>query len=80
MQLSPMAEGLDSYSMTFHDTASIRESAKPYVYLLNVYGIVQRQAPTNAGPKRARSLQAIMATMLSRAGLFTRGGGAPLPT
>lgn len=74
MQLGPMAEGLDSYSMTFRDTASIRESAKPYVYLLNVYGIVQGDTNNAYGPK-GEVTRAIMATMLSRALTFMEERG-----
>ena len=41
MQQEPMAQNLTSYSMSFADTASISQVLRPYVYLLNTYGIVQ---------------------------------------
>lgn len=41
MQLAPLAQSLTSYSMSFADTASISAALKPYVYLLNMYGIVR---------------------------------------
>lgn len=80
MQLGPMAKELDSYAMAFTDTASISEAAKPYVYLLNVYGIVQGDTDNAYGPKGAVT-RAIMATMLSRAIAFMdeRGTVVDLP-
>lgn len=41
MQLEPLARGLSSYSMNFEDASSISQALQPYVYLLNMYGIVQ---------------------------------------
>ena len=52
--------------MSFDDTASISESAKPSVYLLSVYGIVQGDQNNDFGPD-GQVTRAIMATMLSRA-------------
>ena len=66
MQLGPMSERLSSYPMSFDDTASISESAKPSVYLLSVYGIVQGDQNNDFGPD-GQVTRAIMATMLSRA-------------
>ena len=41
MQLAPLAQSLTSYPMSFADTTSISASLQPYVYLLNMYGIVK---------------------------------------
>ena len=64
MQLGPMSERLSSYPMSFDDTASISESAKPSVYLLSVYGIVQGDQNNDFGPD-GQVTRAIMATILT---------------
>ena len=66
MQLGPMAERLTTYSMNFTDTNTISRDAQPYVYLLNIYGIVQGDEK-NAFSPRLDVTRAVMATMLSRA-------------
>ncbi|MCI2105827.1 MAG: S-layer homology domain-containing protein [Intestinimonas sp.] len=80
MQLGPMADHLTSYGMSFTDTASISQSDRPYVYLLNIYGIVQGDTDNAFGPK-GDVTRAIMATMLSRAIAFMdeRGISVDLP-
>ena len=66
MQLGPMAERLNSYSMAFSDVNSISTANQPYVYLLNIYGIVQGDT-NNAFAPKSEVDRAVMATMLSRA-------------
>ena len=66
MQLEPMAQNLTSYSMSFADTASISQVLRPYVYLLNTYGIVQGNAANQFMPQGSLT-RAEMATMLRRA-------------
>lgn len=63
--LGEMAEHLPSYSMTFADTAAIAQSRKPYVYLLNTYGIVEGTAENKFEPKSTLT-RMVSATMLSR--------------
>ena len=41
MQLEPLAESLTSYNTTFDDSTSISAALRPYVYLLNSYGIIK---------------------------------------
>lgn len=80
MQLGPMAEHLTAYAMGFTDTDTITQADRPYVYLLNIYGIVQGDTNNAFGPK-GYVTRAIMATMLSRAIAFMdeRGITADLP-
>ena len=66
MQLEPMANNLTSYSMSFADTASISQVLRPYVYLLNTYGIVQGNTANEFMPQGSLT-RAEMATMLRRA-------------
>ena len=66
MQLEPMAQNLTSYSMSFADTASISQALRPYVYLLNTYGIVQGNTANEFMPQGSLT-RAEMATMLRRA-------------
>lgn len=82
MQLGPMAERLTTYSLSaFSDSAAIADSAKPYVYLLNIYGIVQGDTDKAFGPK-LEVTRAVMSTMLSRSLAFMEEHGieADLPT
>lgn len=65
MQLGPMAERLTTYSMSFTDTNTISSEDQPYVYLLNIYGIVQGDQ-NNAFTPKLPVTRAVMATMLSR--------------
>ncbi|NCB63147.1 MAG: S-layer homology domain-containing protein [Clostridia bacterium] len=65
LQLGPMAERLSAYSMSFTDVNSISASNQPYVYLLNIYGIVKGDENNKFLPKSNVS-RAVMATMLSR--------------
>lgn len=74
MQLGPMSEKLSSYPLNFRDTASIRESAKPSVYLMGAYGIVQGDENNNFDPN-GNVTRAVMATMLSRAVEFMENYG-----
>ncbi len=65
MGLDKLADSLESYSMTFADVSSITEAYKPYVYLLNAYGIVQGTTDNKFEPKSSLN-RAVSATMLSR--------------
>lgn len=65
LQLGPMAERLNAYSMSFSDVSSISAANQPYVYLLNIYGIVKGDEFNKFMPKSNVS-RAVMATMLSR--------------
>lgn len=65
MGLDRLAESLSSYSMTFTDLASITTAKRPYVYLLNVYGIVQGTTDNKFEPQLSVN-RAVSATMLSR--------------
>lgn len=80
MQLAPLAQSLTSYSMSFADTASISAALKPYVYLLNMYGIVRGDQANRFLPNGDLT-RAEMATMLRRAIDFMeeRGIYAELP-
>lgn len=51
MQLGPMADRLTSYPLTFDDASSIASDAKPSVYLLHVYGIVEGDQFNDFSPK-----------------------------
>ncbi len=66
MQLEPMAQNLTNYPMSFADTASISQVLRPYVYLLNTYGIVQGNTANQFMPQGSLT-RAEMATMLRRA-------------
>ena len=80
MQLAPLAQSLSSYSMSFSDTSSISVSLQPYVYLLNMYGIVQGNEQNQFMPKGSLT-RAEMATMLRRSMDFMKDRGlyAELP-
>ena len=80
MQLGPMSERLSSYPLSFSDTSSISEEARPSVYLLNTYGIVEGDQNNDFEPDRDVT-RAVMATMLSRALQFmdTHGTSPDLP-
>lgn len=80
MQLGPMAERLTSYDLSFADSAVIGADAKPYVYLLYTYGIVQGDEKNAFSPNLEVS-RAVMATMLSRSLAFMEKNGieADLP-
>ncbi len=66
MQLAPLAESLSSYGMSFSDASSISASYKPYVYLLNTYGVVRGDQANRFLPQGSLT-RAEMATMLRRA-------------
>ena len=66
MQLAPLAQSLTSYPMSFADTTSISASLQPYVYLLNMYGIVKGNELNRFLPQNSLT-RAEMATMLRRA-------------
>lgn len=74
MQLGPMAERLTSYPLTFDDASSISADAKPSVYLLHVYGIVEGDEYNNFSPK-LNVTRAVMATMLTRAIAYMQAHG-----
>ena len=80
MQLAPLAQSLTSYPMSFADTTSISASLQPYVYLLNMYGIVKGNELNRFLPQNSLT-RAEMATMLRRAIDFMdeRGIYAELP-
>ena len=65
MQLEGMAKNLTSYPMTFADTAAISEVLRPYVYLLNTYGIVKGNTANEFMPQGSLT-RGEMATMLRR--------------
>lgn len=74
MQLGPMAERLTSYPLTFDDASSISADAKPSVYLLHVYGIVEGDQFNDFSPK-LNVTRAVMATMLTRAIAYMQAHG-----
>ena len=74
MQLGPMAERLTSYPLTFDDASSIASDAKPSVYLLHVYGIVEGDQFNDFSPK-LNVTRAVMATMLTRAIAYMQAHG-----
>ena len=77
MQLAPLAQSLTSYPMSFADTTSISASLQPYVYLLNMYGIVKGNELNRFLPQNSLT-RAEMATMLRRAiDLWTSGASMP---
>lgn len=74
MQLGPMADRLTSYPLTFDDASSISSDAKPSVYLLHVYGIVEGDEFNDFSPK-LNVTRAVMATMLTRAIAYMQAHG-----
>ena len=74
MQLGPMADRLTSYPLTFDDASSISADAKPSVYLLHVYGIVEGDEFNDFSPK-LNVTRAVMATMLTRAIAYMQAHG-----
>ena len=74
MQLGPMAERLTSYPLPFDDASSISGDAKPSVYLLHVYGIVEGDEFNDFSPK-LNVTRAVMATMLTRAIAYMQAHG-----
>lgn len=74
MQLGPMSERLTSYPLPFDDASSISNRAKPSVYLLHVYGIVEGDEDNNFSPK-LQVTRAIMSTMLTRAIAYMQSHG-----
>ena len=66
MQLEPLAQSQASYSLSFNDTALISASLQPYVYLLNMYGVIKGNDKNQFDPKGSVT-RAAMATMLRRA-------------
>lgn len=65
MQLEPMAKRLTSYTLSFKDADQVAQARRPYVYILNLYGLARGDQNQNFSPKsnvnRARS-----ATLISR--------------
>ena len=68
MQLAPLAQSLTSYPMSFADTTSISASLQPYVYLLNMYGIVKGNELNRFLPQNSLT-RAEMAAIFSRTSL-----------
>lgn len=66
MQLEDTALSLTSYTLPFGDNEDISPDIAPYIYLLNIYGIVQGDENGDFGPQGSVT-RAVMATMLSRA-------------
>lgn len=66
MQLAPVAEGLSTYHLNFTDADSISEEMKPYVYLLNSYGILKGDELNRFNPKDPLN-RASMTSLLRRA-------------
>lgn len=65
MGLTELAAGLTTYTLPFNDTASISANRRPYVYVLNLYGIVEGDTQNNFSPQLSVN-RAVVATMLSR--------------
>lgn len=74
MQLGPMSERLTSYPLSFDDTSSIDQEARPSVYLLNIYGIVEGDEFNDFSPKLNVN-RAVMSTMLTRALAYMEAHG-----
>lgn len=74
MQLEAMAKNLPSYSLDFTDKKDITSDREPYIYVLNMYGII---TGTDAGSFQPKSSvnRAVAATMLSRATDFMEENG-----
>ncbi|NCC94482.1 MAG: hypothetical protein EOM10_14590, partial [Opitutae bacterium] len=65
MGLDKLADSLPSYSMNFADQSAVTAGRRPYVYLLNAYGIVEGTDENKFEPKSSVN-RAVSATMLSR--------------
>lgn len=74
MQLEPLAKSLSDYSLGFNDTVLISQSLQPYVYLLNMYGIVKGNDKNQFDPKGSVT-RAAMASMLRRSLDFMKDRG-----
>lgn len=74
MQLGPMSERLTSYPLSFDDTSSIDQDARPSVYLLNIYGIVEGDEFNDFSPKLNVN-RAVMSTMLTRSLAYMQSHG-----
>ena len=66
MQLAPVAEGLSTYTLTFEDQEEIAQQYRPYVYLLNLYGLLKGDEHNNFNPKDPLN-RASMTSLLRRA-------------
>lgn len=74
MQLESLAKNLPSYSLDFTDKKDITPSLEPYIYVLNMYGVVTGTDAKKFEPKSAVN-RAVASTMLSRATDFMEENG-----
>ncbi len=65
MGMEEMAAGLSGYTLDFKDAASVSAERRPYVYILQLYDIVEGDTNNNFSPKLAVN-RAVVATMMSR--------------
>ncbi|WP_186565613.1 S-layer homology domain-containing protein [Lawsonibacter celer] len=80
MQLDALAKNLTTYPLTFADADAVSAAMQPYVYLLNMYGVVKGNESNQFMPQGTLS-RAEMTTMLRRTIDFMdeRGIYAELP-
>ncbi|MEG2120142.1 MAG: S-layer homology domain-containing protein, partial [Pseudoflavonifractor sp.] len=69
MQLGAMAENLTTYTLDFTDKATITPGREPYLYLLNMYGIVSGNENKAVQPKSSVT-RAVASKMLSESIAF----------
>ena len=74
MQLEPLAKSLTTYALPFADRDSIAPSLRPYVYVLNNFGIIKGMENNRFEPQ-GKVTRAQMTTMLSRAVDFIAHAG-----
>lgn len=74
MQLEPMAKNLPSYTLNFTDKKNITPGYEPYIYVLNMYGIITGTDGGAFAPK-VEVDRAMAATMLSKATDFMEEQG-----
>ena len=74
MQLAPVAEGLSSYTLTFEDEEEISSQYRPYIYLLNLYGLLKGDEFNCYNPQDPLN-RASMTSLLRRALTFMEDQG-----
>lgn len=74
LQLEPMAKSLPSYNLSFTDKKDITVGHEPYIYVLNMYGIITG-TETGAFQPKSNVNRAVAAAMLSRATDFMEENG-----
>ena len=65
MGMEEMAAGLSGYTLAFNDASSVSAERRPYVYILQLYEIVEGDTNNNFSPKLAVN-RGVVATMMSR--------------